>query len=550
MSTSLKELFLSRLSSGLKRTSVQSVSKWAETYRIMGKPIPGPWRLKYHPWLKEMMDTNAPINVGMKSAQVGFSEVALNTVFKKIDVDGESCLYILPAKNPDATDFSSSRFDPALESSEHIAQMFSEVKNVGHKRAGNANLYIRGSNSRAGLKSVPAGNLIFDELDEMNQENIPLARERASGQFSKLEWDISTPTVPEFGISKAYSESTQERFFFPCPCCSKMTELIFPECLIITSDKIHDPLIENSHLICKECKNQLNHHDKWRYLATGEWVPSVTDRITRGFYINQLYSSTVSPVEIAKKWLEAQNDKTAEQEFYNSKMGMAHLVEGARLDDDDIRNCTGEYKKFSSKQNGLITCGIDVGKWLHVEVDEWEIDNRYADINMGARPRVIFETKVLNFLEIDEILKRFSVVFTVVDAQPERRAAFELAMRFWGRVKLCFYGRGISGKQINFNDENTDQVVQVDRTSWLDVSLGRFHQGKKGIILPMDLSEEYKQQIKAPVRKYEKDNQGNPVGKYIEVGADHFAHARNYAEIALTFALGLGKSQNIGRSVV
>lgn len=550
MANALKELFLSRISSGLKRTSVQTVSKWAETYRIMGKPIPGKWTFKYHPWLRAMHDTESPLNVGMKSAQMGYSETALNTVFKRIDVDGESCLYILPAKNPDATDFSSSRFDPALEASQHIHNMFSDVKNVGHKRAGNANLYIRGSNSRAGLKSVPAGILIFDELDEMNQENIPLARERASGQFSKLEWDISTPTVPEFGIDKAYRESTQERYFFKCPCCSKMTELVFPECIVITSDKIHDPLIENTHLICKECKNTLNHQDKHIFLQQGEWVKSVNDRVARGFYINQLYSSTVSPVEIAKKWLEAQNDKTSEQEFYNSKMGMAHLVEGARLDDDDIRNCTGEYKKFTSKSSGLITCGIDVGKWLHVEVDEWEVDNRYSDVNMGSRPRVIFETKVLNFGEIDEIIKRFNVVFTVVDAQPERRAAFELAMRFWGRVKLCFYGRGITGKQINYNDENNDQVVMVDRTSWLDVSLGRFHQGKKGIILPMDLSEEYKQQIKAPVRKYEKDNMGNPVGKYIEVGADHFAHARNYAEIALHFALGLGKSQNIGRSVV
>jgi hypothetical protein len=547
MSTTLQDLFIERISTGLKRVSIKSPSKWAETYRIMGKPIPGKWTFKYHPWLKEMHDTKASINVGKKSAQVGFSEMALNTVFYKIDVEGENCLYILPAKNPDATDFSASRFDPALELSEHLEGIFSDVKNVGHKRAGNANLYIRGSNSRAGLKSVPSGILIFDEYDEMNQENIPLARERASGQFTKLEWDISTPTAPDFGIAKAYKQSSQERFFFNCPSCSRFTEFTFPECLIITADKLHDPSIENSHLICKECKNKIVHEMKWEFLQSGQWIPQVTDRITRGFYINQLYSSTVSPVEIAKKYFEAQIDKTSEQEFWNSKMGMEHLVEGARVDDIEIENCISEFRKFQSKTNGLITMGVDVGKWFHVEIDEWELGqgNLNLDVNINARPRVIWEGKVLNATDLDDLFKKYSVRFCVIDAQPERRAAFDFAIRFWGHVKLCFYGRSITGKQIKANMEDNDETIQVDRTSWLDLSLGRFHRGKNGILLPIDVSMEYREQIKAPVRRYEKDAQGNYVGRYLEVGPDHFAHARNYAEIALPLSLGLGVSKNM-----
>jgi len=48
------------------------------------------------------MDSDAETNVGMKAAQVGFTEAVLNKSFFTVDVKGTDCLYILPAKIPDA----------------------------------------------------------------------------------------------------------------------------------------------------------------------------------------------------------------------------------------------------------------------------------------------------------------------------------------------------------------------------------------------------------------------------------------------------------------
>src|SRR5262249_14884021 len=163
--------------------------------------------------------SDAELNVGQKAAQMGFTETVLNIVFYHIDVKAVDCLYVLPAKTPDASDFSAARFDPALESSPHLANLFSDVKNVGHKRAGTATLYVRGSRSRAGLKSIPTGLIILDEVDEFDQENIPLAMERAAGQVEKMVWMISTPTIDNFGINKYYLQSSQNHFHFKCPCC-------------------------------------------------------------------------------------------------------------------------------------------------------------------------------------------------------------------------------------------------------------------------------------------------------------------------------------------
>jgi phage terminase large subunit GpA-like protein len=207
------------IASGLMRKSIVKPSKWAEKYRVMGKPFPGPWRFDHHPWAREMMDSEALANVGQKAAQMAFTEVLLNLTFFRIDIQGESVLYLLPTAD-DASDFSASRFDPALESSAHIKSMFTSANNIALKRAGSAILYVRGTRSTSKLKSVPARIINFDEYDEMDQSKTPLALERASGQEDPITWKISTPTVNDFGISKEYDESTQEHFFFKCAHCS------------------------------------------------------------------------------------------------------------------------------------------------------------------------------------------------------------------------------------------------------------------------------------------------------------------------------------------
>jgi hypothetical protein len=140
-------------------------------------------------------------------------------------------------------------------------------------------------------------------------------------------------------------------------------------------------------------------------------------------------------------------------------------------------------------------------------------------------------------------MMKYNVTCCVIDMHPERRKAYEFATRFWGRAYLCMYARGVSGKQIVLNKE--ELTVNVDRTSWLDMSQSRFKNGN--ILIPRDIPKEYRRHIMAIVRVYEKDSDDNPVGKYVKQGnsEDHFAHARNYSEIALPLAASLGHSQNI-----
>ena len=61
---------------------------------------------------------------------------------------------------------------------------------------------------------------------------------------------------------------------------------------------------------------------------------------------------------------------------------------------------------------------------------------------------------------------------------------------------------------------------------------------RKGTIkIPKDTTLEFKEHMKNLVKVYKKDADGNPTASYEKVGDDHYAHAMNYAEIALPLAI-------------
>lgn len=528
----------------LQQYTIGSCSEYAERHRVMGKPYPGPWTFDHHPWLREMHDCDAELEIGQKAAQMGYTECALNKAFYAIDILKENVLYVLPTTNPDASDFSTSRFDPALEMSPHLAELFTDVKNIGHKRAGSCNLFVRGARSRSQLKSIPAGRLIFDEVDEMIMQNIVLAFERMSGQKNRQAFLLSTPTRENHGINSYFVLSTQEHFNFRCPHCSQYIELTFPDCIVVTGDSINDPKLKDSHIICprNSCKGIINHEEKPFIMKDGIWVPHKENTDSRGFYINQLYSPTEKPSSIANLMLKAETNPTDEQELWNSKMGLPHIVEGGQVTEADIKACISGYKKqIVGTANKIITMGVDVGKMLDVSIVEWELDYSITafDVNLMADARLLTELTVPSFEELSNFMFQFAVRFCVIDHEPETRSAMTFAKAHYGRVALCQYVTGIGGRSVRYDED--EHTVKVNRTVWMDTALGRFIGPRKRIALPVNTSMRYKEHLMSPARIYDTDATGNPVGKWVsgDNDPDHMAHAQTYAEIALPFAVCL-----------
>jgi len=544
---------LQTLCNGLDRKALVKASDWAVKYRVMGGERPGPWNFRHFPWAKQIHDTPAERVCVMKGAQLGITEVAINLALKWIDIDCANVLYLLPTEGG-ANKFSAARIEPALESSEHLKKIFANTKNIGHKRAGMANLFIRGTRSKEGLKSDPISLLVEDELDEMEQDNLPLAEERMSGHSHRKLFQISTPTVADYGIAAAYKNSTQNQYIFKCPFCSRQTLLTYPECLCITAEDTEDPKILESFIMCRECKHKLDHQTKheWLGLENAGWVPTFKDRLTDGYGLNQLYSTKEPPYSIAKSALKARLDPISEQEFYNSKLGLTHKISGAQVDDEAIAKCVKQYRQTRPNEvkaadpNYFCTMGIDIGIQKHFEIDQWFIDRNApeADLNLKATCRMIRCGTVRSFDELHYLIVQYFPKFVVVDAQPERTMSAELVKKFYGIARCCFYAGGCTGRQIVVRPAE-DGSISVDRTSWMDLAIMRFMNGKMQI--PFDTPLDYKAHIKAPIKHYGRDRDGNPVARYItgESTPDHYAHARTYSEIAFRMATSRGHSQNL-----
>jgi hypothetical protein len=498
----------------------------------------------------------------MKGAQVGVTEAAINRALYTIDGPKRDVLYVLPTAMG-ASDFSKSRFGGALDNSPYLKSIFTDTNAVNIKRARANTLYIRGSRGRGNLKSVPVSELVLDELDEMDQQQLWLALERLSGQVHKHVWGISTPTVPEYGIHKLYNGSTQEHFFFRCPCCGRRTELIWPDCIEIVGEHTTDARCNESFIKCKECKGKLAQEEKPNFLSDGEWVSTApnSNPDVRGFNINQLYSFTVSPAELVVAYFRGFGDELAAKEFHNSKLGQPFIGDGAKVTDDMIARSIRDYTMESPRPRRggerLITVGCDQGKTCYIVVCEWiQVARPGKDLSAAYKCRVLWVGKASDaevWKRLGEQYGEWQVLYGVIDADPEINAARAFCRKFDGYAAITRYRTGVAAREINETEkESGAPMLTVDRTDWLTASLGRFKTDPTRIELPRDIPDEFKEHIKNLVSTYErvkdnkKDKETQPVKVFVNTGPDHFAHALTYAEIALQFAPHTG-SRPLGK---
>jgi hypothetical protein len=550
---SLKAEFAKAFGNSLTTQTLTSCSRWAVNRRWMGGDFEGPYGFRFHPWCRELHDTWATFNYCMKGAQLGITEIAINRALYTLDKLKRDVLYVLPTTK-NASKFSKGRFSTALALSPYVRSMFTDLNSMDLKQAGTNCLYIVGSRGDNNLKSIPVSELILDEVDEMEQKQIWLALERLSGQLTKHIWGISTPTIPGYGIHKLYLGSTQEHFNFQCPSCSRWTELIWPDCIEIVGEHETDARCAESFIKCKECKAKLDHAAKPEFLAAGKWVATApnANKDVRGFHINQLYSSTVTPGELVQAHFRGFGDEFANKEFHNSKLGMPFIGDGARVTEEmadrSVREHSMDDLRPARGGERLITLGCDQGKTCYYVACEWLFKGKPGkDIGAAAICKVLCAGRFPedDWGYLDSLMSEWQVLYAVVDADPQVNEARRFARRFSGFVGLTRYRKGQTGKEIATSEEEGGAPVHtIDRTSWLSGTLNRFKSDPPRILLPRDIQHEFKQHMGSLVRTYEKDEHGQPVAVYKELGPDHWAHALTYAEVALTFA-PYSTSQNI-----
>lgn len=497
--------------------------------------------LSRHLYLRDIYNETTREIIVKKASQLGLSEWLVSYALHACDERKLDVVYLMPTERG-VSDFSQTRFGPALEASPYLDGIIvggadrsgkRGSDQVMLKRVGDSFLYFRGGQvSKEGkahqLKSIPGDVLVLDELDEMDSRAPEIARKRLSHSETAEVRSISTPTYPGRGIDLEWARSDQREWFLKCGHCGEWQFLTIHH-IVTEWDDLERPVAWNGQgsrgageadrafAACRKCGGEIDR------LARGVWVPQFPGREVAGFHPTRLISPLADLLAIVQSLQTT--DETKRRETINQDLGETYTPRGGQLTDEILDACRREYG-HGPALNERPVMGVDVGKVLHGVI------RGERDRANGEWPQR-WAGEMESWDELGRMMRRFKVKRVVIDAEPETTKAREFQAAWPPGVVWLAYVVGPS-KDIDPIQWNEEELrLNMDRTRTLDKVLARFYEGKNTLPANGREVKDYYAQLKAPVRVLETNQRGRTVATYIEKGPDHLAFAENFCMAAM-----------------
>lgn len=504
---------------GYHRESVyENVGQWAVKAPIYLESRP--FTFERHEYLIQPYGDDHPFQVEQKATQMGCTVKALLQAFYAARYADfrRAILYYFPTRS-DVSEFSKGRAAPLIEDNpDNLGSWVKDTDATHIKKVGNCFIYFRGMKSMAGLKSTPADMLIFDELDESPRTSVDKAMKRLSHSEHGIVRMLSNPTLPDFGISKAFAETDQHYWLLRCGSCGEWNspEEVFMEAKPPETPRCFRETPEGVLLVCRHCQRELNPRE-------GQWVPKRPQlKEKRGYHYSQLWSSYVKPGDILRDYRTTRNLT----DFYNLTIGVPYVEAENRLSVEEILALCGDEGQATGDP-GPCYLGMDQGKDLHVVVGKRHWQKAGQVVHLGI---------YRDWEELDRLMVNFKVARAVVDALPETRAARAFAERHPGKVFLCFYQEHRRG---HYAWNERDLTVSVNRTESLDASHQEIQRGELLLPRSSDLVTEFARHGHNTAKRLDEDAEtGSKRYVFVKLGDDHFRHAYNYEVMARQFGAG------------
>lgn len=262
------------------------------------------WQTSLTPYLRQPMldaSVDSPVEeiVLMKPSQWGGSE-CFAVGFPCYQADVAPCDILLIQPDLDAAArFSQLRIDTVIENSPRLRAIFREKKsrdagNTQHLKTFDGGSWaILGSNSPAGVSSLPATVGVFDEVDRSAlsvgagwraEGDLYLMLKARTVTFRdtfprrKLIRISSPGETSTSRIEPAWLSSDRRRYHVPCSECGARIVFSFKR---LWWSRGGDP--RTARYRCQICDKLLDERDKPEMLALGEWVAEFPDREVHGY---------------------------------------------------------------------------------------------------------------------------------------------------------------------------------------------------------------------------------------------------------------------------
>lgn len=361
-----------------------TVSEWADAERFIGTKAGRAalrWSTDTTPYLRDIMDALGPrspyrVVVFEKGSQIGGTEAGNNWLGFLMSNSPCPILVLRPTVE-EARRFSRQRLVPMIEETPALASL---VKPARSREGGNTLLmkefpggvlFLVGSNSATGVKSMPILCLFCDEIDEYpgdvdgQGDPIALAEKRMSGPTfgRRKEFLVGTPTVKNVSrIEREYLDTDQRRYFVPCPYCGRF-DFIRWENIKYDRDASYDLIPESVALGCVQCGTLIEERYKLEMFPAGQWRPTAEGPAERiGFHLSSLYSpfGWFPWREAVKEWIKAQEDPMKLKAFKNTVLGETFEERGDTIEPETLHARVEEYPAEVPVGVGVIVASVDV----------------------------------------------------------------------------------------------------------------------------------------------------------------------------------------------
>ena len=340
---------------------VASVDEWADRHRVLpaGSAEAGPWRTDRTPYARQIyrdLSDASPYEdvVLMCATQLVKSEAGLNWLGSIIDQTPGPVMVVQPTRGL-AERYSKQRIAPMIRD---CATLRGKVKDSRLRDSGNTvllkefpggMLVLTGAESAAGLASMPARFIHFDERDdypddvEGQGEPTKVASARQDTYRRRKRLTSSSPKRAK-GLSRIEQEfeaGTRFRYHVPCPHCEEKQVLKWAN-VRWSKEPIEDPL--TACYVCEHCAAYIEEHHKTAMLAGGEWIAENPDARVRSYHLSSLYSpyGWLPWSALASQWIDAmeaaeRGDQQPLKTFLNTRLAETWEEQAEQIASSDLR---------------------------------------------------------------------------------------------------------------------------------------------------------------------------------------------------------------------
>lgn len=530
----------------LGRHSMATLARWVTENTTLGGDS---YSYLDHEYQEAILSDTSQEVIVQKCSQVGVSEASARLALAMVNViNPMTVIYTLPTAHFAAT-FMKTRIDPVIAGSKAMREAVHKTNdNSEIKRFGDSFLYVKGAASSNAPISIPADVIISDETDFSDQEVLSQYTSRLTHSKWKIIRMFSTPTLPGYGVNKAFVDSRRHYNMCKCHHCGHWFVPSYYEHVKIpdyTGDlrDVRKSLLarlrwQEAQLHCPKCGDVPSlqvEHRKWVAENASE------NFVAAGYQISPFDAPNI----IAPSYLiKVSTNYNRVQDFVNFGLGLPMEDSEATLMRSDFVNL---FCDAVGGSNTVYVMGVDVGNVYHFVVAA--IDG-FGDSLVVHKEQVPMGEAKKRYMDLR---RQYRVVCTVMDSGPHGETVMALQEQdpnmyaaVYMRSKGIATHNVVDKEAVKEEGAEFQRQINVNRSRAFDAYMNYIRENHMAIRRQGDEIDELfiSQHVSMKrVKVFDSESEEMSFSWQKTDGEDHFHHAGLYCYLA-------GKIRGVSRSLV